>query len=53
MLKNNCKIFFGSIIILRFVETKVGEEEFYGSKNAIKTWDNDDNNIVISDIKQF
>ena len=34
-----------SIIILRFGETKVAKEKFYGAKIPMKTWDVDVNNI--------
>ena len=30
--------FFGSIIILRFVQTRVAKEEFYGARKPIKIW---------------
>ena len=30
--------FFGSIIILRSVQTRVAKEEFYGARNPIKIW---------------
>ena len=34
--------------MLRFGRTKVANEEFYGAKKAIKIWDIDVHNIVIS-----
>ena len=35
-------------MVLRFSEAKVAIEEFYGAKKAIKIWDIDVYNIVIS-----
>ena len=34
--------------MLRFGETKVAKEEFYGTKKRKKNWNVDVNNIVIS-----
>ena len=45
--KVKTKSFFDSIIFLRFGETKVAKEEFYGAKKAIKIWDVDVDNAVI------
>ena len=51
------KIFFGSLIMLRFAETNVAKEEFYGAKKPMKIWDADVNDILISKLvktkKQF
>ena len=33
---------------MRFSKTNVAKEEFYGSKKAIKTWDVNVDNIVVS-----
>ena len=46
--KNNHKIVFDSIIILRFGETKIAKEKFYAVKNPLCIWDVNINNIVIS-----
>ena len=48
LAQNNDKNVFDSIMVLRFSETKVAIEEFYGAKKAIKIWDIDVHNIVIS-----
>ena len=47
-LKKNDKFFFDSIIILRFGDTKVGKENLYGVKKAIKILNVNVNNVVIS-----
>ena len=47
-LKKNDKFFFDSIIILRFGDTKVGKENLYGAKKAIKILNVNVNNVVIS-----
>ena len=45
------KIFFDSIILLRFGGTKVTKEEIYGAKTPVKIWAVVNvNNIVISDL---
>ena len=41
-------MFFGSLIMLRFAETNVAKEEFYGTKKPIKIWDADVIDILIS-----
>ena len=46
--KNNHKIVFDSIIILRFGETKIAKEKFSSVKNRLCIWDVNINNIVIS-----
>ena len=46
--KNNHKIVFDSIIILRFGETKIAKEKFSAVKNRLCIWDVNINNIVIS-----
>ena len=42
------KIFFDTIIMLRFNETKVAKKTFYGAKEPISIWDVSVDNIVIS-----
>ena len=42
------KIFFESIIILRFDKTKVGKEEFYVARKQITIWDNNIDNVTTS-----
>ena len=42
------KIFFDTIIMLKFNETKVAKETFYGAKEPISIWDVNVDNIVIS-----
>ena len=41
------------IVILRFGETKVSKEEFYGAKKTRKIWDVDVNNIDISKLLEI
>ena len=48
LAKKNDKFFFDSIIILRFGDTKVGKENLYGVKKAIKILNVNVNNVVIS-----
>ena len=38
--------------MLRFVETKVRKEKFYAAKKAIKIWDVNVDNIIISKLQQ-
>ena len=45
--KNNGN-FFNCIIMLRFANTKVAKEKFYGAKRPLKIWDVGVNNIVTS-----
>ena len=47
LAKSNHKTFFHSIIIWIFGETKVTEEKFCASKNLIKIWNVNGDNIVI------
>ena len=47
-LNNNDKNVFDSIIILRFGETKVAKENFYVTKNPIKIWDVNVDDMVVS-----
>ena len=42
------KIFFESIIILRFDKTKVGKEEFYVARKQITIWDDNIDNVTTS-----
>ena len=42
------RIFFDSIIMLRFGKTKVAKEEFYGTKKPLEIWDVNVDNTVIS-----
>ena len=42
LAKNNDKNLFDSAIILRFGETKVGKEKFYGTKKAINILSEDE-----------
>ena len=36
--------------MLRYCETKIAKEKFYGAKKPIKIWDVNVNNIVISKV---
>ena len=49
-LKYNDKNFVDDIIMLRFGETKVAKEKFYGAKKPIYILDVNVDNIVISKI---
>ena len=48
LAKNNDKMFFDSIIMMRFGETKVPKEKFYSAKKPVDIWNFVVNNIVIS-----
>ena len=47
-LKNNHKIFFYSIIMVKFGKTEIAKEKFYAAKNPIKISDINVDNTVIS-----
>ena len=42
------KNFFNNVTMLRFGETKIAKEEFYGTKKTIRIWYVDINNIFIA-----
>ena len=49
-LKYNYKNFVDDIVMLRFGETKVAKEKFYGTKKPIYILDVNVDNIVVSKI---
>ena len=48
-LKKNDKIFFDSVILLKFRKTKVAKEKFYPTKTTINIWDINIDSIVKKD----
>ena len=48
LTKNNHKIFFYRIIMVKFGKTKIAKENFYAAKKRIKIWDVNVDNKVIS-----